>query len=119
MNRVILMGRLGSDPESKALKGGPLCKFSIATSEKYTGRDREKHEVVEWHNISVFGKFAEPCMKYLSKGSKVLIEGKLKTRSWTTENGEKRFQTVIVAARVIFLDSKKEHEESEPGEVEY
>lgn len=106
MNRAIICGRLGSDPESKNTKGGEICRFSVATSEKYTDRDREKHEEVEWHRVVVFGKFAESCQKFLKKGSQVLIEGKIKTRSWD-DKGQKKYVTEIVAARVMFLDSKE------------
>jgi single-strand DNA-binding protein len=106
MNRAILLGRLGKDPQSKKSKGGPMCFFSMATSEKHTGRDREAYEEVEWHQVVVFGKFAESCMKFLRKGSKVLVEGKIKTRSWEDKNGEKRYTTEVVASRVIFVDAK-------------
>lgn len=110
MNRAILVGRLGSDPESKSTKGGNVCRFNLATSEKYTGRDREKHEETEWHRIVVFGGFSEACMRYLKKGSMVLIEGKIKTRAWETDSGEKKYVTEIIAARVMFLDSKGSRE---------
>lgn len=113
MNRVTLVGHLGGDPESKAIQGGHLCHFSIATSETFTGRDGEKQKRTEWHKIVIFGKLAEVSLKYLRKGSHALIEGKLQTRSWEDQQGVKRYQTEIVATSVTFLDAKKQEEEPE------
>lgn len=103
MNRAIIMGRLGADPESRKVKGGIVATMSIATSEKHTGRDRNQHETTEWHRVVVFGKFAEACMKYLGKGSQVLVEGKIQTRSWEDDRGVKKYVTEINASRVIFI----------------
>lgn len=113
MNRVTLVGHLGGDPESKAIQGGHLCHFSIATSETFSGRDGEKQKRTEWHKIIIFGKLAEVCQKYLRRGSHALIEGKLQTRSWEDQQGQKKFQTEIVATTVIFLDPKAEAQETE------
>lgn len=92
-----------------------MCNFSVATSEKYNGRDGVKQERVEWHKIVVFGKLAEICIKFLAKGSQVLVEGKIQTRSWEDQSGHKKYQTEIVAAHVKFLDGKG----SSDGEVQY
>lgn len=106
LNKVILLGRLGRDPETKALQGGVLCNFSVATSETFKGRDGEKQEKTEWHNIVAFGKLAEICAQHLQKGSQVLVEGKLQTRSWEDTEGRKHYRTEIVANRVEFLSSR-------------
>ena len=103
VNKVILVGRLGADPEVKTITGGnTVAKLSVATSEQWT-KDGEKHEKVEWHRISAWGKLAEICGKYLAKGRQVYVEGKLQTRSWDDDNGQKRYATEIVASTVQFL----------------
>lgn len=108
INKVILIGNLGSDPELKATSGGnSVCNFSIATSESWV-KDGEKQERTEWHRIVVWGKTAEACSKYLVKGSKVYIEGKLQTRSFDDKDGVKRYITEVVAADVQFLGSKQD-----------
>lgn len=113
MNKAIIMGRLGKDPETKSIQGGILCNLNIATSESFKGRDGEKQEVTDWHNVVVFGKLAEICAKHLSKGSKVLVEGKMKTRSWQAEDGSTRYRHEINAQTVIFLDAPKKPAEQE------
>jgi single-strand DNA-binding protein len=105
--KAIVIGRLGRDPESKSIQGGILCHFSVATSESWTGADGTKQERTEWHSIVTFGKLAEICMKYIKKGSQILIEGKIQTRSWDGDDGQKHYRTEIVANSVTFLDSKK------------
>lgn len=107
LNKVTLIGNLGKDPDSKTLPNGEmLCSFSIATSEKYTDKQGNKVETTEWHNVVVWRKLAEIAAKYLKKGSKVYIEGKLKTRSWE-KDGEKKYATDIVAESFIMLDGAK------------
>lgn len=107
MNKTYIIGHLGADPELKALTSGPVCNFSVATSETWV-KDGEKHERTEWHRIVVWGKRAEVCAKYLTKGSQVAIEGKLQTRSWEGQDGHKKYTTEIVAEHVEFLDRKKD-----------
>lgn len=106
MNKVIIVGHLGADPEFKALTNSPVCNFSVATSEKWV-KDGEHHERTEWHRIVVWGKLAEICNKYLTKGSQVLLEGKLQTRSWEGQDGNKKYTTEVIAEHVTFLDRKK------------
>lgn len=102
INRIFFAGRLVKDPELKALPSGQnVCNFSVASNEKYTNKDGEVKENVEYGNIVVFGKQAENCAKYLTKGSGVLIEGKLQTRSWE-KDGVKHYQTEIIAQSVQF-----------------
>lgn len=105
MNKVILLGRLGGDPELKYLNSGSaVANFTLATNENYTDKQGQKVQKAEWHRIVVFGKTAEHCAQYLKKGSQALIEGKLQTRSWEDkQSGGKRYMTEIVAFNVQFL----------------
>lgn len=107
VNKVILLGNLGKAPELKNLPSGQaVCNFSIATSETYKDKNEQKQERTEWHNIVVWGKTGENCAKYLDKGSKVYIEGKIQTRSWDDKEGKKQYRTEINALTVVFLDSR-------------
>ena len=102
LNRVMIIGRLGKDPE---LRNG-VTKFSVATDESYTDRNGVRQNVTEWHNIVTFGKTAENCSQYLSKGSLVYVDGKLRTRKWQDQSGQDRYSTEVNADRVQFLDRK-------------
>jgi single-strand DNA-binding protein len=109
LNKVILIGNLGRDPEVKYLPSGQaVANFSVATNERWQGKDGKTEERTEWHRIVVFGKSAENCGEYLSKGRSVCIEGRLQTREWDDKSGQKRSTTEVVANRVIFLGSKGE-----------
>ncbi len=105
VNKVILIGRLGQDPETKTVTGGQsVCQFSIATSENWMGKDGQKQERTEWHRIVVWGKLADICQRYLSKGREAFVEGRLQTRSWEdTATGTKKYATEIIATNVQFL----------------
>lgn len=104
VNKAIIIGNLGSDPELRSTPGGnSVCNFNVATNEAWTGKDNEKHERTEWHRIVVWGKTAENCAKYLTKGRQVYVEGNLQTRSWEDKDGVKRYTTEIVARDVQFL----------------
>lgn len=108
VNKVILIGRLGKDPEVKAIANGQnVARLTVATSETWV-KDGQRQEKTEWHNITVWGKLAEICGKHLSKGRQVYIEGKLQTRSWEDQNGQKRYATDIVANTVQFLGAAGE-----------
>ena len=110
MNKVILIGRLGADPESReAQSGTALCKFRIATDD-YAGKNETK---TNWHRITCFGKTAENCAKYLSKGRLVSVEGRVDYSEWE-KDGEKRYGTEIIADRVTFLGGKQEQVATEP-----
>ena len=102
VNKTITVGRLGRDPETREFDNGSVTKFSIATSEKYK-KEGEMVEDTQWHNIVCWGKLADITAKYLTKGRQVYVEGKLKTRSWETDSGEKRYATDIIATNVQFL----------------
>src|SRR5437660_10714847 len=104
VNKVILVGNLGKDPEVRYTPSGQaVANFTIATNEAWTGKDGQKQERTEWHRIVVWGKTAENCGEYLSKGRQVYIEGRLQTREWNNKEGAKQYTTEIVANQVLFL----------------
>lgn len=104
VNKVILVGRLGADPEIKSVGSGQsVARLNLATSENWTGKDGQKQERTEWHRIVVWGRQAENCAKHLSKGRQVYVEGRLQTRSWEDQQGQKKYTTEIVASTVQFL----------------
>jgi single-strand DNA-binding protein len=108
VNKVILVGRLGKDPEIRSTpQGTSVVKFTVATDEKFTDRNGEKQERTEWHNITVWGKLAEICGQYLKKGKLVYLEGSLRTDSWDDkETGQKRYRTEVVANQMKMLDRR-------------
>jgi single-strand DNA-binding protein len=107
LNKVMLIGRLGKDPELKYTAGGTaVATFTMATDESYKDREGQKQERTEWHRIVVWSKQAEMVANYLSKGRLCYVEGRLQTRDWEDQNGQKRYTTEIVANTVQFLDSK-------------
>jgi single-strand DNA-binding protein len=105
VNKVILVGNLGADPELKYTPSNrPVCNLSIATNEVFKDKGGQRQERTEWHRVTVWGEQAENCSKYLAKGRMVYIEGRLQTRSWDDKtDGKKRYSTEIVADRVTFL----------------
>ena len=107
VNKVILIGNVGADPELRYTAGGTaVTNFNIATNESWTDSSGERQERTEWHRIVVWGRLAEICNQYLRKGSKVFIEGRLQTRSWETQDGQKRYTTEVVARDMQMLDSR-------------
>jgi single-strand DNA-binding protein len=105
VNKVILVGRLGADPELKQVGNSQsVARLNLATSESWTGKDGQKQDRTEWHRVVVWGRQAENCAKHLSKGRQVYVEGRLQTRSWEdTATGQKKYSTEIVASTVQFL----------------
>ena len=105
VNKVILLGRLGQDPELKYTpSGAAVCNFSLATTESWNDKNSgQKQERTEWHRVVVWGKLAELCNQYLSKGRQAFVEGRLQTRSWDDQNGQKRYTTEINATTVQFI----------------
>ena len=104
VNKVILIGNLGADPEVRFTGSGQaVASFNIATSERWKDQSGNPQERTEWHRIVVWGKQAELCKEYLSKGRTVYIEGRLQTRDWTDKEGHKRYTTEVVSQRVQFL----------------
>jgi single-strand DNA-binding protein len=104
VNKVILIGNLGRDPEIRYTpSGAAVATFSIATNEVRNNKEGQREERTEWHRIVAFGKLAEICGQYLSKGKQVYLEGKLKTRNWEDRDGKKRTTTEIIASNIIML----------------
>ena len=107
LNKVMIIGRLGRDPELRySQSGSPVCTLNIATDESYTDRDGNRVDRAEWHRVVVFQKAAENCSQYLTKGSLVFVEGSLQTRKWQDQQGQDRYTTEIKGQRVQFLDRK-------------
>lgn len=106
VNKVILIGNLGDDPEKRVTGSGmSVTSFRIATNERWTDKAGQKQERTEWHKIVVWGQQGENCAQYLAKGRPVYVEGRLQTRQWDDKDGNKRYTTEIVAQRVQFLGS--------------
>jgi single-strand DNA-binding protein len=104
INKVILIGNLGQNPEIKYTPNGQaVCNLSIASNEAWTDKNGQKQEKTEWHRVVVFGKLAELCSQYLQKGRQAYIEGKLQTRSWQDKDNQTRYTTEVVAQSVQFL----------------
>jgi len=111
VNKVILLGHLGKDPESFTFENGTKkTSFSMATTESYKNKDGERISQTEWHNITLWRGLADIAEKYLHKGSQVYIEGKIKTRSWDDKEGNKRYTTEIHADFLTMLGGKRDHE---------
>jgi single-strand DNA-binding protein len=107
LNRVMLIGNVGRDPEMRYLQSGePVTTFSLATNRRWTGTDGQPRDETEWHNVVAWRKLAEQCNEYLTKGRKVYIEGRLQTRSWDGPDGQKRYRTEIVANTMLMLDQR-------------
>lgn len=133
LNKAMIFGNLTRDPELKALPSGMnVCSFSLATNRVYNDRDGNRQEQTDYHNITVFGKQAENCAKYLSKGNSAYVEGRLQTRSWE-KDGQKHYRTEVIADRVQFgpkggngggapagdSDSKSDTDEKAPAVPDY
>ena len=113
VNKVILVGNLGKDPEVKYLDNGvAVANFSLATTEKYKNKEGEKVSQTEWHNIVLWRGLAEVAEKYLKKGASVYIEGKIKTRKWEDKDGNTRYNTEILADNMTMLGGKKDSQEN-------
>lgn len=105
VNKVIVLGRLGGDPELRYITDGTaLCTFNLATSRTWKDKAGEKQERVDWHRITVWGKQGEACHSYLVKGQRAYVEGRQETNSWEDRDGNTRYTTSVVAKAVIFLD---------------
>ncbi len=108
LNRALIIGNLGADPELKTLaSGSAMCSFTVATSESWTDKTTgEKREATEWHRITLWMKLAEIAAQYLHKGDKVCIEGKIRTRKWQDQHGQDRYMTEIHADNLLMLGGK-------------
>lgn len=126
LNKVMIIGNLGNDPEMRFTPSGdPVTTFNVATNRVYNSPDGERKEETDWFSVVAWRRLAETCNQYLSKGQKVYCEGRLHTRSWDGQDGQKHFRTEIIANQVIFLDKKStgmssegKAEESDSGEIE-
>ncbi len=128
LNKVMLIGRLGRDPEIRySTDGLAIANFSVATDESYKDKSGNRQSQTEWHRVVAFGKLAEICGEYLTKGRQVYIEGRIKTRSWTDKNGDKKYTTEIIANNMFILDNKGDsaakitpssNEEAQPEQIE-
>ena len=123
LNKVMVIGNLGADPEMRyTADGNALTSFRVAASRNYTTPDGERREETEWFSVVAWRKLAEQCSQFLQKGRRVYVEGRQRTRSWDTPDGQKRYRTEVVADRVLFLDRPggaplpEEHEGLEPPE---
>ena len=116
VNKVILIGNLGRDPELRYTQSGSaVTNFTLATNEKWKDKEGNNQERTEWHRVVVWGKSAENCAQYLQKGRSVYVEGKLQTREWEGKDGNKRYTTEIVAQAVQFLGGRGESAGANPS----
>lgn len=120
VNKVILIGNLGSDPETRHTQSGQtVANFSMATNEQWTSKDGERNERTEWHRIVVWGRQAEICEQYLRKGKQIYVEGRLQTRQWEDRDGNRRYTTEVVAQAVKFLGRAGDRPEAPVGAPGY
>lgn len=118
INKVILLGNVGAEPEVRALDGGKkVARIRVATTERYTDQQGKKQELTEWHSVTLWGGLADVADKYLHKGSQVFLEGKIRTREWTDKDNQKRYATEIMASDMKLLGRPKDANEA-PQEVE-
>jgi len=105
LNRVMIIGNLGSDPEMRFTpNGSPVTSFRVATNRVYTTAEGERKQETEWFAVVAWNKLAEQCNQFLTKGRLVYAEGRLRTRTWEGQDGQKHYRTEIIANRVTFLD---------------
>lgn len=114
VNKVILVGNVGKDPEVKKLQDSKVCTLNLATSETYKDKQGNKQTTTEWHNVILWNKLAEIAGEWVKKGSQVYIEGKIKTRSWDDKDGNKRYTTEVFADTLKLLGGKPEPKKDAP-----
>ncbi len=127
LNKVMIIGNLGGDPEMRFTpSGNPVTTFSVATNRAYNSPDGERKEETEWFSIVTWSRLAENCNRFLTKGQRIYVEGRLHTRSWDGQDGQKHSRVEIIANSVIFLDKRalgaagpeEKMDEGEGGEIE-
>ncbi len=126
LNKVMIIGNLGGEPEMRFTpNGNPVTSFSVATNRVYNTPEGERKEETEWFNIVTWNKTAETCNQFLTKGQRVYVEGRLHTRTWEGQDGQKHSRVEVIANRVIFLDKRssapmgeEKFEEGEAGDIE-
>jgi single-strand DNA-binding protein len=108
LNKCMIIGNLGADPEMRyTANGTPVTSFRVATSRQYSGSDGQRHEETEWFSVVTWARLAETCSQYLSKGRQVFVEGRMQTRSWEGQDGQKRYRTELIADTVKFLGGRE------------
>ena len=118
LNKVMLIGNLGRDPEMRYTPSGkPVTAFSLAVNRSWTTADGGQRDETEWFNVVAWSELAEVCNKFLRKGERVYIEGRLQTRSWESPDGQKHSRTEVVANELLMLDGRPREDEAAPGEV--
>ena len=118
LNKVMIIGRLGRDPEMRYTPSGrPVTSFSVAVTRTWKSSEGERNEETEWFNVVAWGSLAEICKQHLAKGREVYIEGRLQTRSWEDSDGKKHFRTELVAREMIMLDAPRRNSQ-EPEAVD-
>lgn len=119
LNKVILIGRLGRDPETRFMPNGEaVCNFSVATSEKYTDKNGQRQEATEWHNVTMYRKLAEIAGKYLTKGSQVYLEGKIQSRKYQGKDGIERTAYEIIANELKMLGGNSQAAQEQPKQAQ-
>ncbi|MCB9454725.1 MAG: single-stranded DNA-binding protein [Anaerolineaceae bacterium] len=119
LNKVMIIGRLGRDPEMRYTPSGrPVTSFSVATSRTWTSAEGERREETEWFNVVAWGNLAEICKTHLSKSQQVYVEGRLQTRGWEDETGKKHFRTELVANEMILLGDRR-RDQNQLDELDY
>ncbi len=127
LNKVMVIGNVGGDPEMRFTPGGhPVTSFTVAANWMYTTPEGERKQETEWFNVVTWNRLAEQCNQFLNKGRLVYVEGRLRTRSWEGQDGQKHFRTEVIANRVTFLDrqaapssgGEDRPEDSHGGEIE-
>ena len=126
LNKVMLIGNVGKDPEIRYLEGNSpngitpkVATFPLATSERYRDRNGEQHENTEWHNIVAWRGLADTMERFVKKGTQLYVEGRLRTRSWTDQNGAKRFTTEVVADTIQLLGKRTDNPGASQGQGGY
>ena len=125
LNKVMIIGNVGSEPEMRFTPAGkPVTTFSVATNHNYTSPEGERKEETEWFTVVAWNRLAEQCNQFLTKGRLIYSEGRLHTRKWEGQDGQKHYRTEVIASRVSFLDKKGtpsvegEKPEEPEGEIE-
>ena len=119
LNKVMIIGNVGADPEMRyTASGDAMTTFRVAANYRYTSREGERRDETEWFGVVTWRNLAEQCSQFLQKGRRVYVEGRLRTRSWDTPDGQRRFRTEVIADRVLFLDRAPGAPLPEEGETE-
>jgi len=108
LNKIMIIGNIGSDPEMRFTpNGNPVTSFRVATNWVYTTPDGDRKEETEWFSVVAWGRLAEQCNQFLTKGRRVYCEGRLRTRTWESQDGQRHYRSEVVANRVLFLDRRE------------